>query len=554
MNCNRQLREVILDVLTKLLVENEFELVLFHYNMPPEYLSKNVAQTKLAIELVRYAENQPNHIKHLLNSIFRVKNEALERSAILNKQTTVLLSYTCDSDEHLACVLSLLEALRQEGIDCRAHLNLDGHKDEEWLENQIECSDFVLLLFSESYRKYFHQDSPQEPHRNLEQGAPISQVLYKKCCKNENNIFIPLVIGKNGHKTLPLALPKNSAYKLPNEYEKLLGVLKQLPDELIERNIDIINTYPRKANNDFNKDFFPEEVSYKAPFIAGLPVRSRHFFARTTTLQHFYNLWKDYPDLPLQSVAIWGEKRIGKTSLLTHLRDLGSAEENRVKDYFRSDQHTDLNHLSRTKEFNWVFIDLRDIGLRTRTRLLQYIISQMHFYEEDNEKFEISQENPLTNFYEIMLENLEKPTIILFDEIDEALIQYKEELSSDFWGMLYSLLTNLARQCLGFVISSTCHPAKLNSLLDQKPSSFFNIFSYAEKLNAFSFDEAKELVQTAPFTFSAEDVEFILEKSQRKPYFLQYLCLRRTLAGENAEWREEAEKNLNIIIDSMYKE
>jgi hypothetical protein len=73
-------------------------------------------------------------------------------------------------------------------------------------------------------------------------------------------------------------------------------------------------------------------------------------------------------------------------------------------------------------------------------------------------------------------------------------------------------------------------------------SPFFNTFAFTERLGPLTEPEAQSLIASSPMPFEADDVEWILTKSQRWPILLQILCSERLFALEeelsNEDWRE----------------
>jgi hypothetical protein len=138
----------------------------------------------------------------------------------------------------------------------------------------------------------------------------------------------------------------------------------------------------------------------------------------------------------------------------------------------------------------------------------------------------------LSSFIDIVSQNLQKPTLILMDEIGAGLAS--PELDQQFWWSLRSLGSNFTNGRLGFLLTAHEAPEMLAHVYD-KPSPFFNIFGHTLKLGPLSEGGARELVASSPLPFDPADVEWILIQSGRWPALLQILC--HTQAGD--AWREE---------------
>jgi len=265
------------------------------------------------------------------------------------------------------------------------------------------------------------------------------------------------------------------------------------------------------------------------PFIVGQPVTGGHFFGREMVINNLYRLWSDFPNMPIQNAAIWGEKRIGKTSLLLQLKAL--AETQAEQGYWRLEQRTEK--YAKLKTYNWIYVDFQNIRFNTQHKFLQYVLDNLHLERTDvtQKSLQLPVTNPLEQFAELLAEHLTTPTIILLDEVSVVLERRADEFSNEFWEGLRALSTTMLQpSCLGFVISSPKHPKELNRLLEQKSglsSAFFNIFGYSVKAAPFIEQEALALINSSPIEFCDEDKLYILQQSQYKPHQLQRLCRER---------------------------
>ena len=272
--------------------------------------------------------------------------------------------------------------------------------------------------------------------------------------------------------------------------------------------------------------FPPPPTVLPPPFIAGPPITyPARFFGRERELKRLFNLLKR---LPLQNAAIVGPRRSGKTSLLHYLQTITTTPPT----HLRKGQRTDW--LLQPDRYRWIFVDFQDPRLGDQTGLLRYLLTQM--------EFPVPTPCDLDQFLDVVSDQLQNPTIILFDEIDVALARYPT-LDNAFWESLRSLATNQVGGNLGFILAS----AKRPEILAQHSgygSPFFNIFGYTATLGPLSEGEAQALIQSAPIPFSTEDIAWILAESGRWPMPLEILCRERLLALEDGEiddsWREDA--------------
>ncbi len=287
------------------------------------------------------------------------------------------------------------------------------------------------------------------------------------------------------------------------------------------------------------------------PFIAGQPVRHGHFFGREEVLEDLFNLWKAFPNMPIQNAAIWGERRIGKTSLLLHLKDIATA--NSTETRLRNGQKTDW--LPNPENYSWIFVDFQDARVCSQKRFLEYVLKNMKLEESDDAALSLSNDNPLSEFSDLVSRCLKKPAIILLDEIDFALEQCPQELDNAFWEGLRALSTTmLESQCLGFVLASRRHPVELGELGKGNASPVFNIFGHVIELKEFTEEQARALIDSSPEAFPEDDIQFMLKKSECKPHLLQILCrmcFDQQIKGENGNvWRQKAEESINRMKSS----
>ncbi len=160
----------------------------------------------------------------------------------------------------------------------------------------------------------------------------------------------------------------------------------------------------------------------------------------------------------------------------------------------------------------------------------------------------------LDYFMDEVSDNLHNPTVILLDEIGVGL-QRCPELDDEFWESLRSLATNHTRGNLAFVLATDESPIELARNTGHS-SPFFNIFGYSPTLGALTEAEAQELIASSPIAFPDEDVEWILQQSQRLPLLLQILCRERLFSledGETDDWREEGLRQIEQFAHLLEK-
>ncbi|MDM8566563.1 hypothetical protein QUF74_13040 [Candidatus Halobeggiatoa sp. HSG11] len=326
-----------------------------------------------------------------------------------------------------------------------------------------------------------------------------------------------------------------------NKYIKSKDTIKNLKDKVpnkFKKNSPLTSEERQKLSQEFNQN--------QSIFIAGPPVRYGNFFDREEIIQNLFNLWKSFP---MQNAAIYGEKRIGKTSLLLHLKDM---VDNPNDYHFRKEQKTD--YLYNSEKYCFIYVNFQDVEYHSPKKLLEYILLKMKLEKAESLDLSLHEENPLLGFGQIVSDHLVKPTVILMDEIGVVLERHSDKFDNEFWeGLRAIATTKLDPQCLGFVLASHQHPTELAK--ETKTSSpFFNVFSHTEELRIFTEQEAKRLIANSPEPFSENDVKFILEQSQLKPYILQILCQRCLQAKNGTNWQSEAKKEINKIKSGLNHE
>ncbi|MCB9007628.1 MAG: hypothetical protein H6656_09740 [Ardenticatenaceae bacterium] len=281
----------------------------------------------------------------------------------------------------------------------------------------------------------------------------------------------------------------------------------------------VTNRQGDKVTRPNNVTLSPPHLVTPSPFIAGPPITEpTQFFGRERELKRLGMMLRQRP---LQNAAIIGPRRSGKTSLLHYLRL--------------------ANWLPEASNTCWIFVDFQDARLGKQETLLHTLLAEMGLEPPDS--------CDLETFLDVVSEQLDRPTVILFDEIGVALTRYPE-LDDTFWESLRSLATNQVDGNLGFVLSSA-QPPDVLAQHQGLGSPFFNIFGYTAVLGPLSEEGARSLIATSPIKFAARDVDWILAESGRWPMPLQILCRERLLAlseGESGDdWREEALRQLEPL-------
>jgi len=130
----------------------------------------------------------------------------------------VFISYSHDSEEHRDKVLSLSNKLLNDGVDCW----IDQYEisPEEgwpnWCLNQIEKSDFTLVICTKTYYDRFRRKAKKNIGQGVKfEGHIIIQDIYDNDSLNKK--FIPVCFDEKNKKNVPECIRGGTVYELLNE-------------------------------------------------------------------------------------------------------------------------------------------------------------------------------------------------------------------------------------------------------------------------------------------------------------------------------------------------
>jgi hypothetical protein len=144
----------------------------------------------------------------------------------------VFISYSHDSEEHKNRVRNLCERLRKDGIDCR----IDQHEFSppegwpRWCRNQVQESQFVLVVCTETYKRRYEGGAPAGEGKGAKwEGFIITLELYE--AEEVNTKFIPVVFSSQDAQHIPLELRGATCYdpSAPDDYGNLFRHLTNQP-------------------------------------------------------------------------------------------------------------------------------------------------------------------------------------------------------------------------------------------------------------------------------------------------------------------------------------
>ena len=154
----------------------------------------------------------------------------------------VFISYSHDSDEHQYKVLGLAERLRQDGLDARLDLYVNGTPERgwpRWTLEQIDEADFVLVVCTETYYRRFRGDETPGRGKGANwEGALITHELYD--ARSRTVKFVPVMLAADQERFIPEPVRGYTYYELTSEeryqalYSFLLGKAGVEPSQLGE--------------------------------------------------------------------------------------------------------------------------------------------------------------------------------------------------------------------------------------------------------------------------------------------------------------------------------
>jgi tetratricopeptide (TPR) repeat protein len=244
------------------------------------------------------------------------------------------------------------------------------------------------------------------------------------------------------------------------------------------------------------------------PYIAGAPVLDDSmFFGRQRLMNRILNV------LHHNSLMITGERRIGKTTFLYHLKRALETDDQTEYQFFPV--FTDLQGVPESAFFHAVMGDVVEaLSLRPET------LQSLHF-RPDHESYD---GRDFSHDLQRVIEDLKTRTpkrvklALLIDEVD-VLNEYSERINQ----RLRSIFMKTFSENLVAIMSGV----GIKRIWKSEGSPWYNFFDEVE-LHAFSREEAEALIRTpvqGVFRFEPEAVERILELSQLKPYLIQKFCV-----------------------------
>jgi tetratricopeptide (TPR) repeat protein len=244
------------------------------------------------------------------------------------------------------------------------------------------------------------------------------------------------------------------------------------------------------------------------PYIAGAPVLSNAmFFGRKKLLSRVLNM------IHANSLMITGDRRIGKTSFMHHLKVALAEDEGTEFKFFPVS--VDLQGVPERTFFHTMMSEIVEaLGLAPETMVELRFRSENDDY--DDRDFSRDLQRVITDLKGRTPKKVK--LALLLDEVDE-LNEYSERVNQ----RLRSVFMKTFSENLVAVMSGV----GIRRSWKSEGSPWYNFFDEFE-LSALSRDEAEELIRTpvhGVFRFEDEAVERILNASELKPYIIQKFCI-----------------------------
>jgi AAA ATPase domain len=244
------------------------------------------------------------------------------------------------------------------------------------------------------------------------------------------------------------------------------------------------------------------------PYIAGAPVLDDDmFFGRQKLMARMLNV------LHHNSLMITGERRIGKTTFLYHLKKALEGDAGTEYEFFPV--FTDLQGVPESSFFQTVVADVVD-ALKLSPPTLAALRFKPELERYDGRDF--------SHDLQRIIEELKTRTgrkvklALLIDEVD-VLNEYSERVNQ----RLRSIFMKTFSEHLVAIMSGV----GVKRTWKSEGSPWYNFFDEVE-LKAFSREEAEALIRRPVegiFRFELDAVEAILADSELKPFFIQKLCI-----------------------------
>lgn len=157
----------------------------------------------------------------------------VDSGALRDAHYQTFISYSHDSERHMAAVLNLCNRLRSEGIDCK----IDRYEQSppegwpKWMRNLIHDATFVIVICTATYKERFEGRGDAGEGKGAKwEGAIITQEIYD--AEGKNRKFIPVLLSNEDEKFIPDVLSGATRYLVSTStgYDALYRHLTKQPE------------------------------------------------------------------------------------------------------------------------------------------------------------------------------------------------------------------------------------------------------------------------------------------------------------------------------------
>jgi hypothetical protein len=274
------------------------------------------------------------------------------------------------------------------------------------------------------------------------------------------------------------------------------------------------------------------------PYISRGPIKDpKDFFGRKEEVNKIFSFIDGKQP---QSCSIIGERKIGKTSLLLHIKNREV-----YSDYLRD-------------PYIFVYYNFEEASEKSREAFFREIIDKILKQVQDSVQIDIEENANFEGFKELLseLKNLSYRLILLLDEIELAI--ENPDLTKEFYEYLRSLIVPYD---MAYITASRKTLHELQKSGEKWSSPFFNIFGLC-RVGLLKKDEAVSLILKPAMSNGmvfdeSGDVSFILDKVGYNPFFIQVACFNlfevrkklKKIKGEPLDKEEYDEISMSIAGD-----
>jgi tetratricopeptide (TPR) repeat protein len=206
-------------------------MIALRAGFPPAYLPEFKTAYQFWSVVVEQAYNGRIELEQLVREAVKQfpynaeLREYHERLAAAGKYVpSVFISYSHDSEAHVAQVLALANQLRGDGIDVRLDQYVASPLEgwPTWMKRQVEDVDFVAFVCTANYRHRFEDDTSDTLETLL-----AKQLFYETSDRKHG--LLPVLPAGSTPEDIPMPLRSRTAYAIPRDYDSFYRRITELP-------------------------------------------------------------------------------------------------------------------------------------------------------------------------------------------------------------------------------------------------------------------------------------------------------------------------------------